>query len=260
MNEKNIAKIVRGVLVTLGFLSLFLLISTIAKLDGLSDNDMAYNSINVAGKGEVVVIPDVAVFSFTVSETSETVETAQTLATTKINKTLEALKAAGVEEKDLKTEYYNINPRYEWKTSVCFKGPCPDGRSELVGYEVSQTTQVKVRDTKKAGEMLTLVGTNGISNVTGLQFTLDDEDSAKTEARSKAIADARTKAEKLAKDLGVKLGDVVSYYEDAPGGYPMYDYAMGASAKMESAPVAPQLPTGENTVVSQVTVTFEIDN
>ncbi len=260
MNEKNIAQIVRGVLVTLGFLSLFLLISTIAKLDGLSDNDMAYNSINVTGKGEVVVIPDVAVFSFTVSETSETVETAQSMATAKINKTYDALKAAGIKEEDLKVEYYNINPRYEWKAGVCYAGGCPDGRSELIGYEVSQTTQVKVRETKKAGEMLTLVGSNGIGNVSGLQFTLDDEDSAVEKARSNAIADARAKAELLAKDLGVKLGDIVSYYEEVPGGYPMYDYAMGASAKMESAPVAPQLPVGENTVVSNVTVTFEIDN
>jgi uncharacterized protein YggE len=260
MNEQNITKVVKGVLITLGFLSLFLLISTIAKWDSLSDNNMAFNTINVAGTGEVIVIPDVAVFSFTVTETSETVDTAQSLATSKINKALDALKAAGVEEKDLKTESYNIYPEYKWNQGICYMGSCPDGREELVGYTVSQTTQVKVRDTKKAGEMLTLVGANGISNVSGLQFTLDDADSAKEEARSKAIADARVKAKKLAKDLGVDLGDVVSYYEDGPGGYPMYDDAMYMSAKMESASMAPQLPAGENTVISNVTVTFEIED
>lgn len=260
MNDQNITKVVKGVLVTLGFLSLFLLVATISKLDGLSDNDLSYNTINVSGIGEVVVIPDVAVFTFSVSETSETVDTAQTLATTKINKALDALKGAGVEEKYLKTESYNIYPRYEWNQGICYMGNCPDGRNELVGYEVTQTTQVKVRDTKKAGEMLTMVGATGISTVSGLQFTVDDEDAAKEEARSKAIADARAKAKQLAKDLGVDLGDVVSYYEEGPGAYPMYSYDMGMSAKMEAAPMAPQMPVGENTVVSTVTVTFEIED
>ncbi len=260
MNEQNITKVVKGVLVTLGFLSLFLLVSTISKLDGLSDNDMSYNSINVTGTGEVVVIPDVAVFTFSVSETSETVDTAQTLATTKINKALDALKGAGVEEKDLKTESYNIHPRYEWNQGICYMGNCPDGRSELIGYEVSQTTQVKVRDTKKAGEMLTLVGATGISTVSGLQFTVDDADAAKAEARSKAIADAREKAKQLAKDLGVDLGDIVSYYEEGPGAYPMYNYDMGMSVKAEAAPVAPQMPVGENTVTSNITITFQIED
>jgi len=261
MNDQNITNVVKGVLVTLGFLSLFLLTSTIAKWDGMSDNDMSYNSINVIGTGEVVVIPDVAVFSFSVSETSETVDSAQNLATTKINKTLDALKAAGIDmDKDVKTESYNIYPEYKWNQGICYMGSCPDGRQELVGYTVSQTTQIKVRDTKKAGEMLTLVGANGISNVTGLQFTLDDADSAKEEARSKAIADAREKAKQLAKDLGVDLGDIVSYYEEVPGGYPMYSYDMGMSAKMESAPMAPQLPVGEDTVTSQITITFEIED
>jgi uncharacterized protein len=260
MNEQNITKVVKGVLVTLGFLSLFLLVSTISKLDGLSDNDMSYNSINVTGTGEVVVIPDVAVFTFSVSETSETVDTAQTLATTKINKALDALKGAGVEERDLKTESYNIYPRYRYNPGICHMGSCPDGRDELIGYEVSQTTQVKVRDTKKAGEMLTLVGATGISTVSGLQFTVDDADAAKEEARSKAIADARTKAKQLAKDLGVDLGDVMGYYEEGPGGYPMYEDTMYMSAKMDVAGVAPQMPVGENTIVSTITVTFEIED
>lgn len=260
MNDQNIAKVVKGVLITLGFLSLFLLVSTIAKWDSLSDNNISFNSINVTGTGEVVVIPDVAVFSFSVSETSETVDTAQALATAKINKAIDALKGAGVDEKDLKTEAYNIYPRYRWNPGICYAGNCPDGREELIGYEVSQTTQVKVRDTKKAGEMLTLVGATGISTVTGLQFTLDDADSAKEEARSKAIADAREKAKHLAKDLGVDLGDVMGYYEEGPGGYPMYEDTMYMSAKMESAPMAPQMPVGENTVVSTVTVTFEIED
>jgi hypothetical protein len=99
---------------------------------------------------------------------------------------------------------YNINPKYQWvidKTNCFGPNNCPNGNSVIVGYDVSQTMEVKIRDTKKAGELLTLVGKQGVGNVSGLQFSIDDEDALKQVAVSKAIEDAKA------------LDDTISDYE-----------------------------------------------
>jgi uncharacterized protein YggE len=133
------------------------------------------------------------------------------------------------------------------------------GKNVLIGYEVTQNTEVKVRDTKKAGEILAGIGGIGISNVSGLQFKVDDDEALKAEARTKAIVDSKKKAEDIAKALGVKIVRTISFYENID--QPVYGgYGMGGDmmeAKVASA-VAPQLPTGENKIVSRVSVTYEI--
>ncbi|HXK39099.1 MAG TPA: SIMPL domain-containing protein, partial [Candidatus Paceibacterota bacterium] len=136
---------------------------------------------------------------------------------------------------------------------------CP-GKQVLVGYEVSQTLSVKVRDTKMAGDLLSGVGSRGATEVSGLSFTIDDEDALKAEARDKAIAQAKSKAEVLAKSLGVSLVRVVGFYENE-GGMPIYAYGLGGDERMmtSSAPKAsPEIPVGQNKIVSNVSVTYEI--
>ena len=129
----------------------------------------------------------------------------------------------------------------------------------LRGFQVSQTLNVKVRDTKKAGDLLSGVGSLGASSVSGLSFTIDDEDALQAEAREKAIEKARGKAEQLAGQLGVSLVRVVGFSEDG-GGYPMPMYARAEMAfgDFESKMAAPEIPAGENKIVSNVSVTYEI--
>lgn len=218
------------------------------------------NTITVTGTGEVFAIPDTGQFSFSVIEEGKTVKDAQEKATKKMNAILDAVKEMGIEDKDVKTTGYNSYPKYEYQTAgVCSQGYCPPGKSVLTGYEVSQTISIKIRNTEKAGEALTKVGTLGASNISGLNFVTDDLDKVQMEARDEAIADAKAKAEELAESLGVKLVKIVSFYENNGNPTPMY-YAMGAadgamSAKAESAP---RLPVGENETVSSVSITYEI--
>jgi uncharacterized protein YggE len=248
-----------GVLLVSVFASIFLIAQTIVVLDK-NDDSVIENSITISGKGEIIAIPDVATFSFTISETAETVESAQSTATEKNNTALKYLKNEGVDEKDIKTTSYNVYPKYEWIRPQCaFDGPCPGGNNELVGYTVSQTTKVKVRDTQKAGDILSGIGQIGISNVSGLTFSIDDEEGLKEEARAMAIKDAKEKAEKIADDLGVDLDDVISFSEDSGfrGGIDYgFDAVMTLEAKSSSAP---EISVGENTITSRVYVTFEID-
>jgi uncharacterized protein len=218
------------------------------------------NTISVNGTGDAVSIPDIATFSFTVTETAKTVVDAQTLATNKINTALKAVKDAGVADKDIQTTSYNINPHYEYQTPVCNTNYCPSGKSILTGYDVSQSIEVKVRDLGKAGSIFTSIGSLGVQNVNGLTFSVDKPEKVQAEARAKAITDAQTQAKELAKQLGVSLVRITSFYENNGVIRPMA-YGIGGATKTmaaDSIEVAPSIPVGENKVTSDVTITYEI--
>jgi uncharacterized protein YggE len=122
-------------------------------------------------------------------------------------------------------------------------------------------TSVKVRDTAKAGELLSGVGSQGATEVSGLNFTFDDPDAVDAEARAEAIADAKTKAEELADQLGVRIVRVVSFNENKsyPGvPSPLYrqEAAMGGADMAVSN--APEISVGQNKVTTNVSVTYEI--
>ena len=264
MNELLADKKMRlALLAVFVLLALFLLAKTWDAAFGRGMNE-PYNTITVTGTGEAVVIPDIAQIDFTVTENAATVTEAQAQATERVDAALEAVKQLGIEEKDVKTTYYSVNPRYEYNNQTCGYGmPCPpSGPPTIVGYEASQSIQVKVRDTSKAGQVLETLGSLGVQNISGPHFTVDDEDAVRAEAREEAIKEAREKAKVLAKQLGVRLGKTVSFYENE-GGYPMpYGYgkggAMDAAMETRVSAVAPSLPMGENETTVSVSVTYEI--
>jgi len=241
--------------------SVFLLTKTFSVLEKI-DNPQGYpNTISVTGLGEIVTIPDIATFNFSVVETSEDVSSAQSLATEKTNKVLDFLTESGIEENDIKTTSYNVYPKYEWIQPVCISEiNCPRGENKLVGYEVNQTIRVKVRETENAGGILSGIGNLEVSNVSGLNFEVDDEETLKAEARSMAIDDAQEKAQKLADDLGVKLGDAMNFNEDM--GYDMpyrsFDESSAYGMGGDSFKASPRIPSGENTITRTVYITYEI--
>ncbi len=217
-------------------------------------------SITVDGKGEIMATPDIATFNFSVTAKEDDAATAQSSAATRMNEIVAYLKEKGVEEKDIKTTGYYLNPRYEYAEVRCMDWGCPPASEpKIIGYEVSQSIDVKVRKTDDAGMLISGVGEKGAMNVGGLMFTIDDEESLKTKAREAAIADAQAKAKDLADKLGVKIVRMNGYWEDQ-GSYPMYyggDMARN-SMKTESTAVAPDLPLGENTISSMVHITYEV--
>ncbi len=258
-----------AILTTVILLAAFLGIKALSSLKELSyigKGVYPSNVISVNGTGEVLAVPDVASFSFSVVEEGKTVKDAQDKATKKINSMLEAVKALGVEEKDIKTTGYNSYPKYDYQQTVCtmqYPNYCPPGKQVLTGYEVTQSVTVKVRDTEKAGDVLTKVGELGAGNISGLDFVVDDLEKVKAEARQKAVDDAKAKAKILSKTLGVKLDTIVNFYENGDGAYPvMYRAEMSADTKVMgmggTASVAPSIPTGENKIVSNVTITYEV--
>ncbi len=221
----------------------------------------ATNTIAVSGKGEVFAIPDIAQFTLTVTKEGKDVKSAQKDATEKMNGIIGYLKTAGIEEKDIKTTNYSANPKYEWVQMVCKVGEyCPGGENKLVGFTVSQTVQVRVRENNdKASEILGEAGARGATEIGSLEFINDDEDALKADARNKAIQDAKQKADALANELGVSIVRIVGFSED--GGYQppvMYKAARLEAMSADAGAPAPELPVGENKIQSNVTVTYEI--
>ncbi|TSD07327.1 MAG: hypothetical protein Greene07144_941, partial [Parcubacteria group bacterium Greene0714_4] len=167
-NEGQIQRITRAFFVLLFAGSLFLAMKAINeskayKFIGKSPSEQA--SVTVTGKGEAFAIPDIATFSFSVAHTEKEVLSAQQEVTRKIDAALAFLRENDIAEKDIKTSSYDIYPKYEYYQIVCVRMPCPSQKQELIGYEVTQTILVKVRDTKKAGTILGGLGTVGVTNV-----------------------------------------------------------------------------------------------
>lgn len=254
-------KITKYVPALIILLCAFLVVITIGELKGyryIGGSD-AKNQITVTGEGEVFATPDVAEFSFSVVEEAKDVKSAQDAVSKKTEVAINSLKKLGIDEKDIKTTSFNAYPKYQYNEIYCIKAPCPSGKQEIVGYEVNQNITVKVRKIDDSAKAIDAVTTAGASNVSGISFTIDDEDALIRDARKKAIDDAREKAKVLAKDLDVKLVRIVSFNENGGRGvYPMYMKADAVSAGPESAPSVPVLPTGENKISSSVTITYEI--
>lgn len=221
----------------------------------------AGNTISVSGYGEAVAVPDIATFSFSVVSEKPTVAAAQADATAKANATTAYLKQAGIDEKDIQTSDYSVNPQYDYVQKSCVNGYCPGGEQVLRGYQVRHTTTVKVRDTAKAGDLLGGVGEKGATEVSGLQFTFDDPNGIEDDARQEAINDAKAKANELTKQLGVSIVRVVSFSENGSGIPMPYAYGRGGAVMANQAmdsKAAPEISTGQNKVTSNVSVTYEI--
>lgn len=217
------------------------------------------NTISFSGKGEVFATADIATFNFSVTEEAATTAKAQEMSAEKINKALTYLKDQGIEDKDIKTNNYNVYPRYEWRDTTIGGRWVQNGERVLVGYEVSQSVTVKVREIDNAGTLLSGIGEIGVNNISGLTFSIDDEDALNREARKLAIEDAQAKAEQLASDLGVKLVRIVNFNE---AGVPQYYndmmYKSESAAMGTGGAIAPEIPLGENTITSNITITYQI--
>ncbi|MEK7060078.1 MAG: SIMPL domain-containing protein, partial [Patescibacteria group bacterium] len=222
------------------------------------------NTITFSGHGEVSAVPDIANVYFTISKDAKTVKEAQALVAVIEKKSLDFLKENNVLEKDIKTSNASFYPKYEYKydTKVlipCTQYSCPPtpGKNVITGYTASESITVKVRNTDDVGKIMQGLGALGVSDLSGPNFSIDNEDSLKAEARKKAIDDAKSKAKVLAKDLGIRLGKITSFNESGNYPSPMYDRAMSLSvAKESSAPAI--IPKGENTISSDVSITYEI--
>lgn len=258
MQTENLNNIYKWAWIALIVLVVFLGVKTLSSLKDLRNISPSYNTISVSGEGEVMAIPDLASFSFMVSADAPTVSAAQEAVTKKVDAILAELKNLGIEEKDIKTTDYSVWPKYRYETIAIY--PPQPSRQVPDGYTANHSVMVKVREMEKAGEALSLAGSAGATNLSGLSFTIDNPEELKIQARKLAIENAREKAKALSDDLDVNLVRVVSYSDNSDNGsLPYYRdvLGMGGEGSMMVSK-APDLPTGENKVKVVVNVTYEI--
>jgi len=130
------------------------------------------NTISFTGTSEVFVKPDLATITFSVQNEAKTVAEAMAENTQRMNAVIDSVKSQGVEDRDLKTASFNISPRYEWRK---------DGEERiLVGYDVYQSLQVKIRNLEKVGLVIQSATEMGANDASGLQFTVENEDTMKS--------------------------------------------------------------------------------
>lgn len=208
------------------------------------------DTVIVAGEGKVSATPDVINVSLGVQTDAKTVSAAQTENTNKMNAMTAMLKQQGIADKDLTTENYAIYPKYVYD----------NGKQAIEGYTVSQSVSVKIRALDTVGGILSKAGDLGANQVGGIQFTIDDPTALQAEARGKAIDDARTKAEALAKQLGLTIVKPVSFSESSGNVPPPIMYSRNdVAAGVGGAPSpVPDIQTGSQDVVSDVSVTFQV--
>lgn len=221
-----------------------------------------YRTFTVNAEGKAVGVPDIAQFSYTVfTQGGNEVANIESENTKKVKAIRDFILKSGVDEDDVKTDNYSVEPKYKY--SQCKDdGTCPE--PVITGYTVTQSTTVKVRDLVKAGDILTGVSGLGVNSVSQLSFVVDDKTALENKARKEAIAKAKSKADATADAGEFRLGKLISISENLMGGTPYYgmaaaDMKYADQAVAESVPAATvELNPGTEEVLINVSLTYSI--
>lgn len=205
------------------------------------------NTVSFSGTGSVVGLPDVAIIHLSIVTEAPTSEAAQDENSRKSQTLVDFLEREGVEERDTKTSGYNVRPVYTYPR---------DGQPTITGYQVSQSFEVKVRDLENVDVILDGVVDAGANQVGSLQLTIDDPEALREEARAKAIADAKEKAQNLEQQLDIRLGRIINFTESGQGAIPILRSLEADAVGIGGG--SPAVPIGENEIEVTVTVTWQI--
>ncbi|MGQ0486382.1 MAG: SIMPL domain-containing protein [Hyphomicrobiales bacterium] len=221
----------------------------IAAPAAMADETRPPRTISLTGHGEVKLAPDMALVAIGTVNQAATAAAALAANNASMAAVMAELKAAGIVEKDMQTSNFLVQPRYDYGNST--QPP------RLVGYEVSNTLTVAVRNLDALGALLDRSVASGSNRIDGISFQFADPDAALDEARKRAAADAVRKARLYAAALSVNLGPILSVSESAglpPPPLPMQMKTMGAEAMSAEVPIA----RGEQTVAVDVGIVWEI--
>lgn len=203
--------------------------------------------ITVSGEGTVSVPPDLAIVDGGVTSDAKTARDASDANNSAMGKVLLALKNAGIDDADLQTSRLSLQPQYAQQNRAS------GGPNVITGYRASNRITIRVHDVKKVAATLDTLVTSGANEVGGISFMVTKASELLDDARGKAIADARRKAELYAKAAGVTLGTPINIAEEGSNA-PAPMMMRKASADFASAPVA----QGEETLRVTVSMSWEI--
>ena len=203
----------------------------------------------VTGEGIVETPPDLAVLRFGVMTTSKSAKAATRANNGSIAKIISALKEEGISSEDLETTRFSLSPQREYR-----KNQPP----MVIGYQVSNTLLVKVRDLDRVGEYMELIVESGGNNFESLSFTVEDTHEMEEEARVLAIENALSKAEMMTEALDSKVGLPLTIQEISHSNRLVQQRRMMEADVMMASEVPIQAPSELNIRV-RVQVKFEIN-
>ncbi len=245
MKENKIFNILFGILIVfLALVPVFTNLVILKEGKQIGEHANFRDVISVTGQGELFVEPDMATAIFTVVTESKDVDKALKDNSDNSSRVADFLLTKGVDEKDVKSINFNIGPRYEYNDAL--------NKRVLVGYQVIHSLEVKIREIGETGAIVEGAVAIGVNEVSDIRFIVEEEEEYYNKARSMAIIDAKKNAKKLASELGVELGGIVSYQE---GGMPIV--FRSPMAKEESVS-ADSFQVGENLIKATVNIEYEI--
>lgn len=220
---------------------LVLLLAVITSMGLTAQNSTERNTVTVTGEGKVMVVPDQVTIKSRIEseglEPSEVKKENDKIA----NKIFKYLKSQGVPEKNIQTEYMNLNKRTDYNT-----------KEET--YVANQAISIKLDDLKNYEEIMQGLLKNGLNRINGVQFSSSKMEEYQKEARKKAVLDAKQKAEDLVEALDQKIGKAVMISENGGSNYPVMRMAEMKSAQSDQQTIAP----GEMEIGVNVNISFQL--
>lgn len=167
----------------------------------------AARTINVTGEGEVTIAPDIAYLSIGVVTEKSTTAEAQSANLIAMNNVINTIKKAGIKDEDIKTTDYSIYPKYNYDENTKV--------NTLVGYTVSNTLNITVRDISKVGQIIDAAVGNGANTCNSISFGISDYEKYYNMALMNALSNAQGKAKTISKFLNIKLKAPITITENS---------------------------------------------
>jgi hypothetical protein len=205
-------------------------------------------TLSLTGEGTASAAPDQATVTSGVTSEGKTAREAVDANSKAMAALLDAFKKAGIQASDLQTSGFSVQPRYAQPKEGSSEAPHIDG------YEVRNQVTARIRDLTKLGAVLDTAVSTGSNQIDGISFGVTDEAPVLDKAREAAVADAKRKAELIAKAAGVKLGRILAIAEPGTDTGPRPMMAAYAMDKRSAVPVE----AGESEYTARVSVTWEI--
>jgi uncharacterized protein YggE len=202
--------------------------------------------LDISATGEVTRVPDLAIISAGVQTLQPTATGAIEENATRMERVRAALKRAGIADRDIQTSSINLYPDYRQDERT-------GGNPQLIGYRAQNEVTVKFRDIANTGKILDALVAQGANQINGPMLSIDKPEAALDEARTQALANARSRAELYARATGKKVGRILAISESG-GGVPGPIYARAAMVAESS-----KIDAGEQALSITLSVTFELE-
>ena len=214
-------------------------------------------TISFSAEGKIVAKPDVALITVSVVTQDVDANKVQADNNKKMTAVVNFLKNNGIKEDDIKTSAYSLNPQYDYTWCRKSKDDTRYCSPKIIGYELTQSVEVKIRDFNKINIIIGGLSDAGANQISNISFSIDEPEDYKNQARIEALKKIEKRAQLLSKETSLKLGKIVSVSESGIFPSPIYRDLKATVGSTEDLPSAP-IETGTQEITVTLTVSYEI--